>query len=157
MYSHLAILEYLRSSSEAAMFADFRGCSRFQPSPVANFSIQGQVSFIRNHSAGSWRRAFNAASIEKFLCLCWKKSCLGQTVFFTCNQTNFAVQVWLTRHHANSSLFFFLFIFLFFNPSSHFHSLPLIPFHRVVFLIRTSFSFSSLFQLFTDCSYFFRL
>lgn len=115
MYSHLATLEYLHFA-EAAMFADFEGCSsRFQPSSCELFDprtcSQGQVSFIRNHYVGSWRRAFNVASIEKFLSLL-EKVVARPNSLFTCNQTKLRSKFDRPAITKNSSLFFFSPIFL---------------------------------------------
>lgn len=109
---------------------------------------QGQVSFIRNHSVGCWRRAFNAASIEKFLSLL-EKVVPRPNSLFTCNRTNFAASLIdpPSRRNANS---FFFFSFSFFNPSSRFHFLPpFLSYYRPgESFYFEAFSFSSLFQLF---------
>lgn len=92
---------------------------------------QGQVSFIRNHSVGSWRRAFNVASIEKFLSLL-EKVVARPNSLFTCNQTKLRSKfdwpaITKKREFLPSSFpppFFF-------NPSS--------DFYFIVFLIRRGF------------------
>lgn len=115
MYSHLATLEYLRSSRRPCLrtLEAVRGSSR----RVANFSIQGLFPgtgfFYKKPLCRMLEKGFQRRINREVFCLCWKKWCLGQTAFLPAIGPT-SRQVWLTRHHEETRIpsFFFLFHFL---------------------------------------------